>query len=221
MTSDDSPALTRDEQAVLDGFRPAQTLLSVMAPIIGVLNFGGSVVAGIWLAILGEWGAIGTGLLSLFAASFLLGIALMPAMIFLPLQLRATKTNNKALMQLSSLASMGYTFLIASAWSAWAFSHFVKGTHAAALIPATLWAYSVATSPWVYMASKEQDNISTVIGAFFIQLTAIVLGIGFIFFKFDYGTAFSVAACILTVCAFYQSSLAMKMIAVMPKEDIY
>jgi hypothetical protein len=45
----------------------------------------GGIVSGIWLAILGEWGPIGIGILALFISGFVVSILLMPgALLALP-----------------------------------------------------------------------------------------------------------------------------------------
>lgn len=205
------------EKAVIDKLQPVVTLIGAMGPVIGIFNFLSQIVAGIWLAVLGEWGAILAGLGFGLCGNWLLGFALMPSLIFTPIQASAIKNGDKGLLHLSTVLTMGYTMLIASIWCSWAFSHFVHMTHSAAIIPSTFWAYSVATTPWVTMASKERDNISTLIGALFIQIAAMILVAGFLFFHFSYGTAFTVSACFLIACAFYQASLAMKMMALSPE----
>ena len=43
------------------------------------LNFFGGIVAGIWLAILGDWKPVIEGIIALFTTTFLLAFLLMPA----------------------------------------------------------------------------------------------------------------------------------------------
>ncbi len=59
-----------------------KTLLALLGALTGfflVLNSLGGIVSGIWLAILGEWGAIGIGLVLVFVSTGVLGVALLPA----------------------------------------------------------------------------------------------------------------------------------------------
>ena len=49
---------------------------------LSLLNIFGGVVSGVWLAILGEWRVIGTGVLALFVSGMALGLAMMPGLIF-------------------------------------------------------------------------------------------------------------------------------------------
>lgn len=208
MTENSNNSLAAAQQSVLAKMKPAQILMSITGPVVAIMNFGGSVVAAIWLLILGEWGALGAGIAGILAGSFLMGIAMLPAMLFTPLLVMGGKSGNRALLYLGGFLSMAYTMVIASAWTAWCFHYFGKITHAAALIPACLWAYEVATTPWVFMASKEKDNPTTLMSAAFIQIVAIVLGVGFISFKLTFGTAFFVSAGILVVSALYLASIA-------------
>ena len=60
-------------------------LMNLFALPIMILNLLGGIVSGIWLAILGQWWAIGAGIASLFLSTLLLGIVLMPsALLALP-----------------------------------------------------------------------------------------------------------------------------------------
>ena len=57
-------------------------LVNALAVPIGLITGFGGVVAEIWLAILGEWGLIGYGVLTLACGHFGLGMAMMPGMLF-------------------------------------------------------------------------------------------------------------------------------------------
>lgn len=58
---------------------------AVFAPLgvfLMILNTLGRVVSGIWLALLGEWWALGVGAIGLILSQFLISILLMPRLIF-------------------------------------------------------------------------------------------------------------------------------------------
>jgi hypothetical protein len=57
-------------------------LITALSIPLMILNMLGGIVSGIWLAILGEWGAVGTGILFFFVSTWLLGFALMPSLLF-------------------------------------------------------------------------------------------------------------------------------------------
>ena len=54
-----------------------EKLTSLLALIFMPLNALGGIVSGIWLAFLGEWRAIGLGLLFGLGGAFIIGIAMM------------------------------------------------------------------------------------------------------------------------------------------------
>ena len=72
----------------VESFRLAQHMSKVaaaFAPIgvlLLVLNALGGIVSGIWLAVSGEWWALGVGLVGLFGSHFLVSILLMPNFLF-------------------------------------------------------------------------------------------------------------------------------------------
>jgi hypothetical protein len=47
-----------------------------------VLNALGGIVSGIWLGVIGEWWALGVGLVGLFVSPFLVTILLIPGLLF-------------------------------------------------------------------------------------------------------------------------------------------
>ncbi len=71
-------------------------LATVLSAPLGIINMFGGIVAGIWLAILGEWGLIGYGIAALFISGIGLGIAMMPGMLFLAPAAALREEGNKA-----------------------------------------------------------------------------------------------------------------------------
>ena len=55
-------------------------LMTAVAVPLGLFNALGGIVAGIWLALLGEWGAIGWGLAALVFTTLGMSFALMPGL---------------------------------------------------------------------------------------------------------------------------------------------
>lgn len=209
MFSENIESLSPEEIAVIRKLKPITTLLSLVGPFIGLLNFLSQIVAGIWLAVIGEWGALITGLLLGLGGNWLIGFALLPTLFFLSLQTSALENGDEVRLKLLTNLTMSYTMVIASIWCCCSFSYIVNMTHSNAIIPAALWAYSVATTPWVYMASKERESVSTLAGALFIQVSAMVLIVGFLAFHFTLLSALALITPLLVGCAVYQASLAM------------
>jgi hypothetical protein len=59
-----------------------QAVFSLLAIPFILLNFLGGIVSGVWLAILGRWSDIGYGTVLFLSSSLLLGLAMMPGLIF-------------------------------------------------------------------------------------------------------------------------------------------
>ena len=57
-------------------------ILGLISIPIMLLNFGGGIVGGIWLATLGKWGLLGLGVASMLLSSSGLGLVLTPGLLF-------------------------------------------------------------------------------------------------------------------------------------------
>jgi len=66
------------------GDKDADAVKTPLASAIMMLHILLGVISGLWLAIVGEWGAIGLGILFLVLSPILIGIALMPGMLSVP-----------------------------------------------------------------------------------------------------------------------------------------
>jgi lipoprotein signal peptidase len=89
-------------------------LTALTIPIM-FLNMLGGLVSGIWLAILREWGAIGTGVILFFVSTGMIGILLMPSMIFMaPATLCAKKGKTLGLIFFGALGNI-YTIVVLTA----------------------------------------------------------------------------------------------------------
>lgn len=129
------------------------TALSI--PLL-ILNMLGGIVSGIWLAILGEWGAVASGILSFFISTWLVVFALMPVMLFAaPASYCAQRGKTLGLVCFSALGSL-YILALVTVWCCAMLFLFVQDATPSSLIPRLIWSYGVATTPWAYLASKEQ-----------------------------------------------------------------
>jgi len=57
-------------------------IIEILSLPIMILNMVGGIIGGIWLAILGEWGLIGIGILLMFTSHWILAILMMPSLLF-------------------------------------------------------------------------------------------------------------------------------------------
>ena len=93
-----------------------RTLIQLLSIPLLLLNLLGWVVAGVWLAIVGQWGSIGYGLLSMVLSHFVLGFALMPIVILaIPMQHPRIGTSSIMQCALALLAGF-YRLLLMTVW---------------------------------------------------------------------------------------------------------
>ena len=154
-------------------------LITALCIPLLILNMLGGIVSGIWLAILGEWGAIGLGILFFFTATWLLGFALMPSLLFAaPAAYCEERGKTFGLFCLGALSSL-YILALVTVWCCGILFLFVKDATASSLIPRLVWSYGVATGPWAYMASREQgpqgEGLESTLVTFLAALAYLVI----------------------------------------------
>lgn len=150
-----------------------EALIMLPAFLLMLLNFLGGLVGGIGIAVQGEWrlllGGIGWGLIGHFVLSF----ALMPGMIFAPLAAKAADNGKVAQTVLFAMPSLIWTYIIVSASSIYIFTRIASLPDAGFFH--LLWAYSVTTAPWSFMAQKDRQagNSTASMLMFFVQLGVV------------------------------------------------
>ncbi|MDB4618240.1 hypothetical protein OAG53_01045 [Akkermansiaceae bacterium] len=165
---------------------PILTALTI--PLV-LMNLLGGLVSGIWLAFLGEWKAIGFGILLLIISSFAIGIAMLPGLLFAaPAAAAIEKSNNALGIFFAGLSSI-YTGVVMFGWAMFVFLFFNKISDSASVIPMLLWSYGAVTGPWAHMAQKDEQasggrgNSLAFIPVFFLSIgyllmivTALIFG---------------------------------------------
>lgn len=158
-----------------------ENLTGALALVLMPINMLGGIVAGIWLAILGEWGSIGYGLMFGIGGAFLIGLAMMPGMLFAgPAVMLHEKGNRFGFYTFGFLSTL-YQVAVLSTWCMFILFFFAKRADASSAIPLLLWSYGAATGPIAYLAQKDlqSGNEYATISAFFSQagflLVAIVI----------------------------------------------
>jgi hypothetical protein len=154
-------------------------LITALSIPLMILNMLGGIVSGIWLAILGEWGAVGTGILLFFISTWLLSFALIPSLLFAaPAAYCADKGKTFGLVCFGALTSI-YTLGLVTVWCCSILFLFVKDATVSSLIPRLIWSYGVATGPWTYMASKDQgeggEGFASTMAVFLAELAYLVI----------------------------------------------
>lgn len=151
-------------------------ILAGLAGIFAVLNTFGGIISGVWLAILGEWWAIGLGLLLMMVSTFILSIVLIPS---LALAAGAYMTQRSRVgITIVALFSNLYVAAVITAWSIGMLYAFMSRASGQNWIPLLLWSYGAAMGPWAYMAAKEEQNDegnTSFIAVMFAQVAYVVM----------------------------------------------
>lgn len=142
-----------------------------------LLNMLGGIASGIWLAILGDWWAIGYGLVALVVSTVGLGIALLPG-IALGAGAAMVTRKSRAGIAIAGLLSNLYVVLIMTLWCVGVLYVFMSRSDSRNWIPLLVWSYGAATGPWSYMASQETrggGGEASTAAAFCAQLAYLIM----------------------------------------------
>lgn len=158
-------------------------LLSVLAFPLFILNIFGDIVSGIWLAILGEWGLIGYGILALLISGMGIGLAMAPGLLFAVPAAAMLEKGNKIGGYFFGLLSTIYTVGILTAWCILVLVYYTKQANADSIIPVLIWSYGIATGPIVWLAQKDlqSGNEYAMITTFFIEVAYILTILAILF----------------------------------------
>lgn len=182
-----------------------ETLFKVFQLPIVVLNGFGFIISGIWLLVLGQWRWVVVGFLISMVASFVLGIALLPAMIFHgPTVYFAERKVTIGVYFFGFLSSV-YICTLITAWSTGVTFYFLRDAPSHTFWPLLIWSYGVATSPWSYMAQRDQ-SIASFYSVFFMQVAFIVMMVS-IALGVDLLDSFQVFALVMAVDVFFHMRL--------------
>ena len=158
-------------------------LLSVLAVPLTIVNMFGGIVSGIWLAILGEWGLIGYGLLALMVSGMAIGLAMAPGLLFAAPAAAMLEKGHKIGGFFFGFLSTLYTVGILTAWCILVLVYYTKQANADSIIPILIWSYGIATGPIVWLAQKDlqSGNEYAMITTFFIEIAYILTILGILF----------------------------------------
>lgn len=171
-------------------------LINALSVPIMFLNMFGGIVAGIWLMFLGKWPTLGLAILAGFISTFTISIAMYPSMLLAIPGFAMIKRGTGILGHFLLFCASLYTFGVLWFWSVFIFGLFISqiGTKGVGMFPILLLAYSVATAPVGYMASKEKDSPATTIATFSTMLGCMLFMLLLIF-----GFQFSIANLVFIV----------------------
>ena len=135
-------------------------LIILIAPLLYIGLLGG-LVAGIALALNGEWIILGLGLLYVIFGWILASIFLLPTILLQKVANYFYIKSNTIGLALTIFITQSYIYSIILGLSYMVFGSVIMNTSSANMLTIVLWSYAVATSPWMFLASKEEDNEAT------------------------------------------------------------
>jgi CarD family transcriptional regulator len=139
-----------------------------------LLNAFAGLVAAVWLAFEGEWLAIGLGVSGILSGPFLLGLLLLPGMVFAAPAAKALEKGMTITFATFPVFSLVYTFTVFAVWGIVIFAYFMQSLSGSLVLPTALWSYAVASGPVAFLASKERDNPYSQLSAIIFCVTCAV-----------------------------------------------
>jgi len=133
-----------------------QAVLLVLVCGVANLFLLGVIVSGIWLAVLGEWSALGWGIVAMFLSHYVLELALLPGFAFGAGAVALDNRDSKAGMLVFGSMSNLYTVAVMTAWCLAVLLFFLARAMPDSWIPLLIWSYGVALGPWMYMAHQDR-----------------------------------------------------------------
>jgi len=169
--------------------------INVLSTPLVILNIFGEVVSGVWLLIIGEWRLVVLGVIAIVVSSFVLGLLMMPSLLFAGLA-SVIKGNGGKMVPV--VLSTLYTALVMTVWcvaSLWVFGVFATSKN---VVPLLIWSYGVAVGPWADMARKDQagqgGNMFSMISVFFAEFGYLVAMVMFLSRASTFGVMVAVIA---------------------------
>jgi len=114
-------------------------LFSLLVIPFMLLNGLGGIVAGIWLAILGEWKTIFLGIALTLASKYIVSVLMIPSMAIAAPGVSAMDRGHKALGWLLLIAQVPWLYVIIIAWELIMFSTFGCGPTVPRLLCGPTW----------------------------------------------------------------------------------
>lgn len=148
-------------------------IMTICTIPIMLLNVFGGIISGIWLAVLGEWNIILLSIVLFFVSTFMISTALMPSILLMAPAVALLEKGKRIWLFFGAL-NLLYTFLVIIIWCMWILTTYVDMANNKSLLPTLIWSYGTALGPWLYFASKERDNSSTMFTTFIVAISYIV-----------------------------------------------
>jgi hypothetical protein len=143
-----------------------------------ILTIAGITAAGIWLALIGKWWALGAGLLWLLASTFVVGFLLAPGLALERPAVSFLQTGRPVWAALMVMLAQFYVCLLTVAWCLFMFHFFTAEASESSLAPLFIWSYGVALCPFMAHLDRHADRGDPVVfSTFFAQIAYGVMGL--------------------------------------------
>ncbi len=156
----------------------------VMLPLM-LLNLLGGLVSGVWLAILGQWWALGIGVAALIAHAFLVPVVMGAGlMLLLPPVATLSSRGGAALASPFILLTQVFIYGIVCAWCIGIFHVVMSKADDQTYIPLLIWSYGIAVGPWAAMTARDRQSGSyaaSAMASFFVQIAYMATGLEVLF----------------------------------------
>lgn len=149
-----------------------------MIPII-ILNYFAGITGGIWLIFKGQIAIVILGLGASFLMPFIYGILVgIPTLLLTPIITWLQEKNQKTLTLIMVSLVFFVNALINLIWVFAVLAYAISFSESSTLIPFIIFGYTIATSPFMYMAKGElPDNYATNFHVFIIQISYILMAL--------------------------------------------
>jgi hypothetical protein len=133
-----------------------------------IMNWTAVLIGAVWLLFKGEWLLVVSGVISIVVVQFIIGIVMMPA---LGIGILALKSRYAVMRYPLFAISFVLNLIVICLMVIASFNYYVGEAHGT-VWPYALWAYAVATIPWVQFARGE-NNTGTVTWLAAVQIGAL------------------------------------------------
>lgn len=127
----------------------------IVAVILTNLCFLAALGSGIWLAILGSWGLIGLGLLTMVGGIAIISVAMFPSIVFTAPAMFFVARDMRLGYYIFGFLCSAYMALVAASWSFSVIYFFVITNQSAATTPTIVWSYAIAMAPMAYLSIRD------------------------------------------------------------------
>lgn len=199
-----------------------QAIVQALSIPIILLNVFGGIASGIWLAVQGQWWAIGYGFLVALFSRFFLGVAMLPGLLFGgPAAILAEKGRYMLATPFVVLSQI-YTYAVITVWCLWVLHLFISNSGTASFVALLIWSYGVALGPLMYQTQQEVHGgggEGALMTTFVAQIAYIAVMLFLLLSSGTLATIFMLFGAIMCVGAFVQSIITITLLVSMHKQS--